>query len=680
MTKIIRPAVAVLLLCSVLSFVSCEKRQEGEPSEGFPSVSLGYQDWSPEEGERILVLVDSLERTEAIQPVRADFNRGMAHHMMNRYHVAEMYYRRAYERCEPDHCGWENFYTMASRLSSVRMVSGDYEGALSVATQTFERFDQAGELTDERKVLLLWNVSQCDLGLGMIEEWERVSAQVYDYLREEVRKNGAKTSNNLLIFTTMIANDYIARLEMDKAALWLDRCEEELRLYAEAPLSAELLEDYTWRVALARVNVLHANGDGARASKLFAETLPLLMDSSQGLIEGALYLMRVRRNAEAADLFDRLETLPSDENPMQTLNLLSLCRRVIPQLYVNLEAGRTGKVMELSRRLCLSLGDAIDGMMRSNAAELATLYAMHQRDEQIAEQKAKLTRVQLGWVSVLMTVLTVFLAVFNHLHRRHLKTLEQEHRKLETAYSDLAQANLRAEESSRMKSHFIQQISHEIRTPLNILSGFSQVMMSSGMTLGEEERAEINKGILDNTDRITSLVNKMLGLSDAVSQGDVPQDDATTVAQIAQAAVAESGIQEAAHLCFSVVEKDHVGSSVLHTNLTQASYALSMLLENARKFTQTPSGQRGMDCKESVTLVLSHGDGAVLFAVEDTGIGVPQPEMEHIFEEFVQLDDYYTGTGIGLTVARALARRLGGDVYLDSNYTGGARFVFSLPL
>ena len=67
------------------------------------------------------------------------------------------------------------------------------------------------------------------------------------------------------------------------------------------------------------------------------------------------------------------------------------------------------------------------------------------------------------------------------------------------------------------------------------------------------------------------------------------------------------------------------------------------------------------------------------FAVEDTGIGVPPEEAEHIFEEFVQLDDYYDGTGIGLTVARSIARRLGGDIVLDTDYTAGARFVFTLP-
>ena len=65
----------------------------------------------------------------------------------------------------------------------------------------------------------------------------------------------------------------------------------------------------------------------------------------------------------------------------------------------------------------------------------------------------------------------------------------------------------------------------------------------------------------------------------------------------------------------------------------------------------------------------------MLFIVEDTGIGVPPEEAERIFDEFVQLDEYYDGTGIGLTIARSIARRMGGDIVLDTEYTEGARFV-----
>jgi len=86
--------------------------------------------------------------------------------------------------------------------------------------------------------------------------------------------------------------------------------------------------------------------------------------------------------------------------------------------------------------------------------------------------------------------------------------------------------------------------------------------------------------------------------------------------------------------------------------------------------------------KKNVLLHVDAVDGKVRFVVEDTGIGISPQESEHIFEEFVQLDDYYDGTGIGLTVARSIIRRLGGDIVLDTDYSApnkGARFIMSLP-
>ena len=87
-----------------------------------------------------------------------------------------------------------------------------------------------------------------------------------------------------------------------------------------------------------------------------------------------------------------------------------------------------------------------------------------------------------------------------------------------------------------------------------------------------------------------------------------------------------------------------------------------------------------MKDKKRALLLVNVEEQSLRFIVEDTGIGVPLEEADRVFDEFVQLDEYYDGTGIGLTVARSLARRLGGDVVLDTSYTDGARFIMTLPL
>ena len=66
--------------------------------------------------------------------------------------------------------------------------------------------------------------------------------------------------------------------------------------------------------------------------------------------------------------------------------------------------------------------------------------------------------------------------------------------------------------------------------------------------------------------------------------------------------------------------------------------------------------------------------------IEDTGCGVPKDKADTIFDEFVQLDEYKDGVGIGLTLSRNIVRRLGGDIMLDTTYNDGARFIVTLPL
>lgn len=255
--------------------------------------------------------------------------------------------------------------------------------------------------------------------------------------------------------------------------------------------------------------------------------------------------------------------------------------------------------------------------------------------------------------------------------------------RLKAAYHELEVANARVEESSRMKSDFIQQISHEIRTPLNILSGFTQLLTTPGIFLDDATLADINRQITANTNRITSLVNKMLELSEAKSLAVIERTDNVSAEQIVAEAVTASRITNANHLTFNILESTESKTAVLQTNKQAAVRALSLLLDNARKFTAPAEASQSdvpPERLQKVVLRLSVSSGRLFFSVEDTGIGIPHKEAERIFDEFVQLDEYYDGTGIGLTVARSLARRIGGDIKLDTAYIGGSRFVMTLPV
>ena len=288
------------------------------------------------------------------------------------------------------------------------------------------------------------------------------------------------------------------------------------------------------------------------------------------------------------------------------------------------------------------------------------------------------------YVSVIIILALISLYIFTlYRSRRKLQftnamletnynILEMSHMELEQTNHQLIEATARAEESSKMKTHFIQQISHEIRTPLNILSGFTQILTTPDLELGEDEKKQIANDIVTNTERITGLVNKMLELSDANSRNVIERTDKVSPNKIVSEAIVKSMIADSPSLTFDLEMQPEVEKIQLKTNMQAAVRALTLLLDNARKFSAKSADQR-------VKLHVEALPSSVQFAIEDNGIGVPAKEAEHIFDEFVQLDTYYEGTGIGLTVARSMARRMGGDIQLDTDFNPGARFVMTLP-
>jgi signal transduction histidine kinase len=167
----------------------------------------------------------------------------------------------------------------------------------------------------------------------------------------------------------------------------------------------------------------------------------------------------------------------------------------------------------------------------------------------------------------------------------------------------------------------------------------------------------------------------MLELSDISSEAVIERKDQADVQDIMDQAINQSCIilhtrpgDKDSDVEFAKTGSLAKESVVVRTNKLYAVRALSQILENAAKFTY----------KGSITLQVEYTDSKVRFIVEDTGVGIPVDEAEHVFDEFVQLDEFADGTGIGLTVARSIAQRMGGDLWLDTNYTQGARFVFEI--
>ena len=173
--------------------------------------------------------------------------------------------------------------------------------------------------------------------------------------------------------------------------------------------------------------------------------------------------------------------------------------------------------------------------------------------------------------------------------------------------------------------------------------------------------------------KLSALIGKISDMDDVEGQKAISRTDNILVSQVADEAIAASGVDNISYLKFEKEVDPVAAATMLSTNLVKAVRALTHLLENALKFTT----------EGSVTLKVAVDMEKMLaiYTVEDTGTGIEPAEQEHVFEPYVKLNQFFDGQGIGLAVARSIARRLDGDVVLDTTYAGpGSRFVLTLPI
>jgi signal transduction histidine kinase len=469
-----------------------------------------------------------------------------------------------------------------------------------------------------------------------------------------------------------ILDAYNSTGHFDRAALWIDSVEVAINKMSASPeCPPQKAEEYLGSFYTHKACVLAMTGHKAEADKVYEKFLQLdYAHTNIGLIDNAEYLEMAKRWNDRANLTPSIDSLMKAWGTPMSLYYLRAYQ--IPNFKAYLKAGRREEALMTAEMIAENIDSIEDYERKHNAAELSIIFETQEKELKITEQQAQLRYQRMIAVAAASLLLVIFLAIFMYFRNRAAIKLAEKNRELQHKNIELTIANARAEESSRMKTNFIQQISHEIRTPLNILSGFTQIVTAKDIAIDEATRTEANEKIAENTNRITGLVNKLLELSDINSQTVIETNDHVSPEQIAATAVMDSGIAGAAHISFELkIDKAIDPQTLLHTNGRQASRALELLLDNAQKFTK----------QGNVTLSVSGTpDGFVAFAVEDTGIGVPVYEAERIFNEFVQLDEFSDGTGIGLAVARSITRRLGGDIVLDTTYKGGARFVMTLPV
>ena len=673
------PLTSIALIASLFA---CDKREGKKQLSVHPAYSWAdsmilREGIDAGDTARSYFLIDSLEKTGDLNELGAETFRLLTHQRF--YHhdeidaeVERLGRRIAAHNSLEDRKQWYYNYGV-SWLAYELYMTHNYEGFLRVAVPLIASMDSLGNGQYDQMTNVLTMMACCYVKLGEPEKAKGVGDRARKLCWEILSTDSSGGIHQSLVNCYARVKDaYVMAQDWEQSKSWLELVDSVEQVFRRRYPNARVWAIYDGYIHLDRATKLWIMGQRDSAAAEYEEFCKYKTTREvNGYIQANDYLMPAGRWKEAAENYEYLDSFIKWRVPKVYLE--EIHAYYLPKFRANINAGRKDSALYTAKQIAEHFDSAYMWQKRSQMAEMATVYDIQGKEMQIAEQKAKLMHTRAIALGVVVILLVIFFVIYALIRRRERKRLEEKNQQLTIA-------NERAEESSRMKTKFIQQISHEFRTPLNILSGFAQVL-TSGMTLDEDSREEANKQILENTNRITGLVNKMLELSEASSHTVIELTDHVLAVQIALGAVEASGIERASHLTFQLLLDEGCDTVELTTSQRAAVRALSLLLDNARKFTAPAEAydhQASSDKKQRVVLKLSAVDGGVQFIVEDTGIGVPAKEAEHIFDEFVQLNEYYDGTGIGLTVARSLARRLGGDIQLDTTYTDGARFVMTL--
>lgn len=675
MITIMRKTTFLTGVLAAVFFISCQEHHVTRQTVAVDSlINAAYQS---RDYDSILSLADIRQHDGTLSDQKAFYWRGYAYSRQRKMRMAEMEWKKAMAQGVDNDEDLKYYAQSASRLVGLLYLKANYREAIEIAVPAIKLLEEKELTTNNDYTNLLTFVGSCQLKLDQPEEAAHHFNHAWQHYQQVTQENHNTDSyTSAIVGIVTIVDAYIQTAHYQEANDWTAHLDSMLQQCRRLPDVRESYIDKQWaRLCLYRACALEGSGNKAEAAEAYREALHTqYARTGDGKVEATNYLMAAHRWSEAADNFQTMDAQLAKYD--MKLNMENIHTYLLPKFIANAEAHRTDSAIATGKWICQALDSAIIWQRQDDATELVTIYETKQLETELAKQRVTLSDQRLLMVVSLLGVVILGFSLFIYIRHRAAVRLEE-------AFYDLERANERAEESSRMKSNFIQQISHEIRTPLNILSGFTQVLTSPDMEYDEETLNDIKIQITENTDRITGLVNKMLELSEAKSKSFIECNDQVPAVQIAAEAINASRISDAPHLTFDMIMSPEAEQTVLQTNLRAAVRALSLLLDNARKFTAPPEArqyERTTDHLQRVVLRMTVSSGHVFFSVEDTGIGIPHKEAERIFEEFVQLDEYYDGTGIGLTVARSLANRIGGNIILDTAYIGGARFVMTLPL
>lgn len=225
----------------------------------------------------------------------------------------------------------------------------------------------------------------------------------------------------------------------------------------------------------------------------------------------------------------------------------------------------------------------------------------------------------------------------------------------------------KVDRANQIKSRFMQNMNHEMRTPLNAIVGFTSVMAEDEEM--NPENKEMIKLIQSNAELLLQLVSDTLEATMLESETTEPECSLQDLVPICEKAL--TNVAPYVHSGVELIFSPQKASCLIYTHQKRLEQLLFKLLVNSTKFTENGRIELAFHLVEEKKIVR--------ITITDTGCGIPPEKQEEVFKNFVKLNDFVQGTGLGLPICRQIAKSLKGKIYIDSTYTDGVKMVIDHP-
>lgn len=553
------------------------------------------------------------------------------------------------------------YWAWAARLVNYYIIQGEYNIALLEAEKMLQEAKKEGKQE---------SIAECYYALANVYAAKGLMKKSQEFMLKEID----------IFENTDVVRYNISCQYSDAAKIYIDLGEEEKapELLKKA-LKAVKSPYHEVTANLVYVSLYLAQGDTVAARQALEKCRQMYADEPS-LKRHIHYLYdveidydwKVGNFQKALNVLDERETELKRKNNLATLMQLRKTKADI--LW---DMNRKEEAAGLYRDFLLEQKKEKERNEEVATGEFATMLNLQQltaekgRLEKISQEKQlQNTRIILFSVIGILCVVIVFLWQQRKLNAKLEKSrdkLDEKNRILIEAKEELRKAKEVAEQSNWLKTMFIQNMSHEIRTPLNSIVGFSGVLVD--MLDDKEDIGQYVALIESNSKLLLKLVGDILDISILDSEVDI-KHNAVDVNACCQASI------DAAGTLFSpdtkLVFKPACDELIINSNYNYIVQVLDNLLSNASKFTHEGSVTLAYEVKKETN--------QLIFTVTDTGIGIPIDEQERVFERFVKLDNFSQGAGLGLSICRIVAERLGGFLIIDKEYTQGTRFIFCVSM